>query len=218
VFNDFDALYAELVSLRTATNQSGLFTIVFDDSLAPTNIPDGGTYDMLRTSWLGAIVEGSPQVRPSDIGFESGVVGTVITNLFSITGCDVSNGNGDAPTPPIRLTTGQALYLDRAQIQNGDEVNGVVYVTGSAAIHMGDESALQGAAGGGGQPGVLVADAATLTLHMNGSTSTLEGSGAVIAEGATSALVVLISSSSALYALQTTFTLPPDLTMQSAHG
>lgn len=146
VFDDFTALYTALDAARTAAQNSGGFSIVFDELLGALVVP-AGTYDMTGVSWISVHGDqGGGFNRFSDYPVEL-VDGVTITGLLSITGLLVTPTEASV-TPPITLAVGP-LHLYGATLQGNDNTQccittapnacGVV-VHGFGKIGGGDEA------------------------------------------------------------------------------
>jgi len=174
VFNDWADLYAQLVALRTATDDSGRFTIVFDDADGACVIPPTAIYDMDLTEWLGvrwfADVENGQQVTVT-IG-DGTVNDALITNLRQITGLALV---ADQPTtPPLQLNGQIALTLIGTTISTAAGGDTVLEATGSCLIRLADESSFD--------------VGASTALHVTSGTATIiiDGENAVIPPAAVS--------------------------------
>jgi len=194
-FNDWTALYAQLVLLRAQNNGTGIYTIVFYGTEGPTEIP-AGTWDMDRTEWISRNFFTDPQLPGSPI-VVSFTDGTIITNLTSITGLRIENFS---TTPGDGIIVGSqtlSLYgatLSRPVIASGPAVT----VIGSeGTIRMADESALlsNGAA-------VLVSNGTGLILNMDGA-NTFVFDTSIESEGGGGTMNVNINAASARYSLTT---------------
>jgi hypothetical protein len=190
VFNAWAPLYAQLVSLRTAIDDSGLFTIVMDDVDAAVVIP-AGAYDMDRTSWI--------SVRGFDIVASPLLVtindGTAITNLLSITGLFVRPA-ATSTTTPITLVAGQTMNLYATRLAAAaTSAQTVLFVTGGHAyLRLSDECLIAPTDGGR----VIQLDTGVqLEVHLDGARAQLI-SGTVIGDGTTT-LDVFIGAESAVF-------------------
>jgi hypothetical protein len=192
VFNAWAPLYAQLVSLRTAIDDSGLFTIVMDDVDAAVIIP-AGVYDMDRTAWI--------SVRGFDVALPALVVtindGTSITNLLTITGLFV-HPEPSSTTSAITLTAGQTMNLYGTQLAPASaSLHTLLFVTGSGGavfLRLSDECII--APTDGGQV-IQIDGGAQLDVHLDGSRAQLIGS-TVVGDGSTF-LNVYIGGESAVF-------------------
>jgi len=200
VFNDFDALYAQLVALRTAASASGLFTIVFDNSLGSPIVP-ASTFDFARTEWTaGDSTGGSIDIQIAD--------GAVITNLLILSGAMGIAPAGTTTTPPITLAAGQTLKITGSRLRGSSSALVVIAGGFNADIQLLENGVLGGVSETAGA--ILVPDGEILTVRMDGAGATI-GTDAFSANIGT--INVFAAESSAYYEpLQISVTTPPVVT------
>lgn len=200
VFNDFDALYAQLVALRTAASASGLFTIVFDNSLGATIVP-ASTFDFARTEWTAGEPTGGSLI---DIPIADGAV---ITNLLILSGV-LRITPASTTTPPITLSAGQILKITGSILRGSSSALVVIAGGFNADIQLLENGVLGGVSETVGA--ILVPDGEILTVRMDGAGATI-GTDAFRTNIGT--INVFAAESSAYYEpLQISVTTPPVVT------
>ncbi len=192
MFNDWNALYTQLVALRTQVDDSGKFTIVMDDTDAAVALPTGA-FDMDRTSWEGMpkdfITSGFTVVTLPD--------GCSITNLSQISMLEVDGNNTSAN---IELTLGQELSLYRAKLSSAGHAP-LVHLSGRAAIILGDHSTIVNT-GDGAVTGTISMDGGIiLDLLLDGVDSSFGGN----TLASSTVVAVLASDSSSSYVTTQTY-------------
>lgn len=161
VFNDFDDLYAALVTLRTTADNSGLYFIVFDDALATPCVVPAAAYDMTGVRWYG--VRGPTTFAPVNVQLTDG---GLITNLSGIIGLNVFKEDV-AGSPPILVAPGYILSIQGSTISGGNggaAGSEAIFTTDGALIRLEDQAFLATGA-------ILIANNATLNMFMNGGPS-----------------------------------------------
>lgn len=189
VFNDFDDLYAQLVSLRTAAQASGLYTIVMDDTDGAVVIP-AAAYDMTGTSWDGS--HGPTTFNPVAVEITDGAA---ITHLLGITGLAVTKTV--VGTPPIAVAAGEVLTITMATIYSGQAGMELITASGAfAMIRLEDLGIL------GSFAMVLDSGANTGLLLQGGASAANDDS---VADDGSTTLLVYVQSSAAIYGTMSGF-------------
>ena len=163
VFDSWTALYAQLVALRVATDDSGEFTIVFDETDGALLVP-AGAYDMDRTSWISVHGDQGGGFSRFNTYFVTIDDGVTITNLLSITGLAVRQGAG--ATPSIQLGT-DPLHLYGATLQGGDNGSLCTIAGPSAGVQLGDYGSIGG--GDEAQAAIFVPTGTGLNVWLAGA-------------------------------------------------
>ena len=201
VFDDFNALYAQFDSMRSAAQNSGKFLIVFDDQDigGPGNIvvldsgPGDITYDFLYATLVGVHEDVNTLLDIKDGGGETDSL-TIINALWfegltiRATGQDTAFDTSNNQTFTLTRTT----FLGGG----GQYVMDFLAVTG-CILHLNDESTIE-------RNGVFPAGVAAVrinnslvTVHMNGANSRVNANAFITGGGAQ--LTPIINSSSARF-------------------
>lgn len=185
VFDDWDDLYAQLESLRTAADESGEFTIVIDNTDDNPVIP-AGDYDLAKATLIG--VAGMTTISDTiDLEISTGAT---ITNLRSITGLSIA-----ATDYPIKIDSDQVLTVRGCALESvieaiGTEARGALIIDDEVLLNA-DTTAVNLAAG------------ADLTVMLDGANADL-GTDQFSCDS-TETLSIIIGSTSATVGDQTGF-------------
>lgn len=189
VFNDFDDLYAQLISLRAAAVTSGLYTIVMDDADGAVVIP-ASAYDMTDTEWVG--VHGPTTFNPVTVTITDGAA---ITSLLAITGLSVTKDV--VGTPPIAVTAGQVLTIKASNIYSDLAGKELISTTGDLTMIRLEDLGIFGSFAL-----VLNAGASTGLMLEGGASAAFDDT--IAGDGSTT-LTVYVQSSTAQYGTQSGF-------------
>lgn len=203
VFDDWDDLYAKLVDLRTDADvdDSGIYTIVFDDQDGALAVP-AGAYDMDRTTWIG--VRWWRDSGNVTAGYQVEVTlddGCAVANLARIEGLAITSDSAD---PAILVTDLQGITLEGTSIATTDAPT-IQCEDGNCPIRLGDQaSAAAGSIGGLVDAGV--------TIYLDGAHASLASNALVV--GSIYSVLQVNASARVAWPMAATMT----LTLQAAAG
>ncbi len=218
VFDDFNALYAQFDTLRSAAQNSGKFKIVFDDQdvggPGNTVVLDSGTgqitYDFTYATLIGVHEDQNVLLDIQDGGGEGDSL--TIVNALWFEGLTIRATGQDTA---FDAQEGQTFTLTRTTFLGGggEYVMDFLGVDG-CILHLNDESAvLRDGVFPDGTAAVRINNC-MVTVHMNGANSTVNGHAFLTGVGGT--LEVFINEASAQ--VNENQDLPtPELTNQTAY-